>query len=285
VTRRRPVPGTLHFAAVVVMPALLQLIAHCTALHAQAPDLVRERADYATWLTTAPLSPYATVALQPIGPGLTLGSGSVDIPLPDFPAAAVHEFRGSAWLERDGKRTALPRDRPVRVQGYRLLVSGPAGRTVLAVYGPVRDGHAPVWYPPSAAFSFSAALEPPERHDPFRTLGPDGFETDAREAGFVTLPLAGGPARLRVYEVGPPDGMDTELLLYFRDATNDHGSYPAGRFVSLAPLGGARYQVDFNRARNPFCAYSSVYPCPPPWPGNTLSVAVTAGERYPGSGE
>jgi uncharacterized protein (DUF1684 family) len=78
----------------------------------------------------------------------------------------------------------------------------------------------------------------------------------------------------------PGDADETDLQIYFRDATSGQGSYPAGRFVSLTPLRDGRYLVDFNRARNPFCAYSSVYPCPAPWPGNSLSVAVRGGERY-----
>ena len=62
------------------------------------------------------------------------------------------------------------------------------------------------------------------------------------------------------------------------------GTYPAGRFVPLVPARGGRYRLDFNRARNPFCAYSSAYPCPAPWRGNTIPAPVEAGERYLGGG-
>ena len=62
------------------------------------------------------------------------------------------------------------------------------------------------------------------------------------------------------------------------------GSYPAGRFVSLLPRPDGSYFLDFNRARNPFCAYNTVYPCPAPWSGNNLPDAVKAGERYEGGG-
>ena len=54
--------------------------------------------------------------------------------------------------------------------------------------------------------------------------------------------------------------------------------------MALAPAAAGRYRLDFNRARNPFCAYSSAYPCPAPWPGNTVPASVTAGERYDGGG-
>jgi uncharacterized protein (DUF1684 family) len=70
----------------------------------------------------------------------------------------------------------------------------------------------------------------------------------------------------------------------FRDETNGRGSYPAGRFVSLSPIADGRYRLDFNRARNPFCAYSSAYPCPAPWRGNAIPAPVPAGERYEGGG-
>jgi uncharacterized protein (DUF1684 family) len=50
--------------------------------------------------------------------------------------------------------------------------------------------------------------------------------------------------------------------------------------VELEPEGSDRYRLDFNRARNPFCAYSGVYPCPAPWSGNAIEDSITAGERY-----
>ena len=88
---------------------------------------------------------------------------------------------------------------------------------------------------------------------------------------------------LRVRRFPGASDDEAELEIYFRDGTSGQGSYPAGRFVSLDPIGGGRYRLDFNRARNPFCAYSSVYPCPAPWPGNTIAGRIEAGERYHGS--
>ena len=73
---------------------------------------------------------------------------------------------------------------------------------------------------------------------------------------------------------------ESELEIFFRDSTNLSGTYPAGRFVSLTPAGEGRYRLDFNRARNPFCAYSSAYACPAPWRGNALPAAIAAGEKY-----
>jgi uncharacterized protein (DUF1684 family) len=87
-----------------------------------------------------------------------------------------------------------------------------------------------------------------------------------------------------VRRIPTPRTEESELEIYFRDGTNGRGTYPAGRFVTLVPEVDGRYRLDFNRARNPFCAYSTAYPCPAPWPGNTVPAPVRAGERYSGGG-
>lgn len=107
----------------------------------------------------------------------------------------------------------------------------------------------------------------------------DGIEVEADLAGTVRVPLGPAGTRLQVLRMPVPGTDESELQVYFRDGTSGKGSYPAGRFVELEPTGGS-YRLDFNRARNPFCAYSSVYPCPVPWAGNTVPVSVEAGERY-----
>jgi hypothetical protein len=98
------------------------------------------------------------------------------------------------------------------------------------------------------------------------------------------IPIDGRPVRLRVRRIPTGIEEESELEVYFRDGTNGQGSYPAGRFLSLVPAGEGRYRLDFNRARNPFCAYSSAFPCPAPWRGNSIPAKVEAGERYLGGG-
>jgi uncharacterized protein (DUF1684 family) len=116
-----------------------------------------------------------------------------------------------------------------------------------------------------------------------RILAADGIETDAAEVGTFVVPL-GGRTPMRVLRIPVGSGDESELEIFFRDETNGEGTYPAGRFVSLLPLPKGEFRLDFNRSRNPFCAYSSVYPCPAPWRGNTIAAPVRAGERYTGGG-
>jgi len=246
----------------------------------QGDDLLRERREYAHWLATAPLSPYALLRIQPVGPGISLGAEPSDIPLPGIGRGMAREEGAQVVLRRDSGRVALPPGRPVPVGTFTLVASGPPGRTVIAAFGPVRHFTPPLWYPPAPALDVTVALQPSGRRDAFRILGPDGTDVEVHEAGFVQPALPGSTVRLRVYRVPGEEADETELLIYFRDGTSGTGSYPAGRFVTLIPAGGGQYRLDFNRARNPFCAYSSAFPCPAPWPGNTLPLRIEAGEQY-----
>lgn len=71
------------------------------------------------------------------------------------------------------------------------------------------------------------------------------------------------------------------LFVNFRDRTNGHETYGAGRFLSVpAPVDG-RTVLDFHRAHHPPCAHTPFAMCPLPPLANRLDLAVRAGERLP----
>lgn len=169
----------------------------------------------------------------------------------------------------------------MRLGGQTIVVAeGPVGRSVLMVFGPTRRAGAPSYYPYRPDLVVTGTLEPAAHHTLVPVLGVDGVEISAAEAGTVEATVAGEHVRLRVRRLPTEGGEESDLEVFFRDGSNGRGSYPAGRFVAVEALPGGRARLDFNRARNPFCAYSSVYACPAPWPGNALRTAIYAGERY-----
>jgi hypothetical protein len=265
---------------------LLAAFAFAAPLRAQAPppDIVRERSAFAEWLSEAPNSPLAAVAQQPIGPGITLGPTGADVPLAGVPEHRVSERGGVVSLEGPDGRRVVPPGRPVALGSYFVTSGGVGGRRVLTVFGPRRTDKRAEYYDYDPTLVFVGPMSPAERPEKVRLLALDGIETEAVEAGTVTVPLEGRAVRLRVRRI--PTGLqdESELEIFFRDGTNDGGTYPAGRFVSLIPAGDGRYRLDFNRARNPFCAYSSAFACPAPWRGNVIDARVEAGERYSGGG-
>jgi hypothetical protein len=266
--------------------AIVPLVTLAGSLAPQSPpaDLARERSDYAQWLATAPNSPLAAVAQQPIGPGIRLGPADADVPLAGVAEHRVAERGGAVMLEGPDGARPLPVGRPVALGEFFLTSAGPPDRRVVTIFGRKRDVKGAEYYRYNRGLVFTGPMAPPERPAKVRVLALDGVETEALEAGTVSVPISGKIARLRVRRI--PTGVEdeSELEIYFRDATNGEGTYPAGRFVPLLPLPDGRYRLDFNRARNPFCAYSSAFPCPAPWRGNTVEAKVEAGERYLGGG-
>jgi uncharacterized protein DUF1684 len=242
-------------------------------------DLARERADFAAWLAEAPTSPLGAVAQQPIGPGIRLGPADADIPLAGIPEHRVTERSGTVRLDGPSGRV-LPRGAAVPLGNHTLTAEGEVGRTTLMVFGPTRRTLVPAYYAYRPDLVVTGTLTPPVERGLVDVLGVDGVEVEGAEAGSIDFELGAEHARLRVLRLPTGDGEESELEVFFRDGSNGRGSYPAGRFVALEPSGGGRYRLDFNRARNPFCAYSSVYACPAPWRGNALRTAVEAGERY-----
>jgi hypothetical protein len=276
----------------VILTRSLAAVATATCLALAAPlvsqsppaDLAGERAAYAEWLATAPNSPLAAVAQPPIGSGIRLGPADADVPLVGLAEHRVTERGGAVVLEGPGGSRALPAGRPAALGKFFVASGGVPGRRVLTVYGPRREDKAAEYFPYDPRLVFTGPMSPPEQSGRVRVLAVDGVEAEAAEAGIVSVPIGGRTARLRVRRIPTGAEDESELEIYFRDATNGEGTYPAGRFVTLVPLPDGRYRLDFNRARNPFCAYSSAFACPAPWRGNTIDARVEAGERYLGGG-
>lgn len=106
------------------------------------------------------------------------------------------------------------------------------------------------------------------------------YQTRYAEAHFT---LNGKPQVLYLYESVMPieeEGYENYLFLPFTDATNGNGSYGGGRFIDLfIPEKGDEIVIDFNKAYNPYCAYSPNFSCPIPPAENRLDVAVEAGVK------
>jgi uncharacterized protein (DUF1684 family) len=164
---------------------------------------------------------------------------------------------------------------------WRLRVSGPRGTDIVTVFAPRSEpADPPGWFPYEAGASVEGQLRRADRATERRMLGLDGVEVTATLAGTFASRLGDEAFSLTVYRIPTPGSEEEELSIFFRDGTSGEETYPPGRFVTLQPLGGGRYRLDFNRARNPFCAYNTLFPCPLPWPGNALTVRIEAGELY-----
>jgi hypothetical protein len=273
--------GRLPITELMLASALCA--AHLTLAAQAPPHVTMERAGYGAWLKEAPNSPLSAVAQRPVGAGLRLGPPDADIPLDGAGEYRLRVDGASVVLEGPTDTQQGSLGRSFRMGPYILYLHGTPSGPIATVFGSPSGKQPPGYYPYDPSLVFIGPMLPPNERGKVRVLGTDGIEVEATEAGTVLVPL-GGMTRLQVRRIPLGGGEESELEIFFRDGSNGDGSYPAGRFVSLVPAGARRFRLDFNLARNPFCAYSPVYPCPAPWRGNVVTVPVRAGERYAGGG-
>ncbi|TQI71601.1 hypothetical protein JM79_2541 [Gramella sp. Hel_I_59] len=69
------------------------------------------------------------------------------------------------------------------------------------------------------------------------------------------------------------------LFLPFTDETNGISTYVGGRYIDFSIPEEKTVTIDFNRAYNPYCAYSGRYSCPIPPKENHLETSIPAGVK------
>ncbi|MDE1820516.1 MAG: DUF1684 domain-containing protein [Euryarchaeota archaeon] len=98
-----------------------------------------------------------------------------------------------------------------------------------------------------------------------------------RRLGELSFQRGGKSHALLLFHAGPQAG--NVAFLPFRDLTSGKETYGPGRYLNLELQEGPSYELDFNQAFNPYCAYTSGYECPFPPVENDLRAAVRAGEK------
>jgi uncharacterized protein (DUF1684 family) len=99
-----------------------------------------------------------------------------------------------------------------------------------------------------------------------------------RRIGTLAFTLHGQPLSLTAF-TDADDRQIRRLFVPFHDLTNGVETYTGGRYLDLDRTATGIYDLDFNRAYNPFCVFNVAYECPVPPRENRLTVAVRAGEK------
>ncbi len=107
-----------------------------------------------------------------------------------------------------------------------------------------------------------------------------GDKRPYRRYGRFPFTVAGEKAALTIYS----DQQGQEFFMPFRDASSGAETYGAGRYMDnhrpgIQQLSGNQFQIDFNFAYNPYCAYSPAYSCPLPPMENWIKIPIKAGEK------
>ncbi|HLZ13840.1 MAG TPA: DUF1684 domain-containing protein [Candidatus Acidoferrum sp.] len=153
----------------------------------------------------------------------------------------------------------------------------------------IKDSHSPGlqqfhglnWYAPDAAYRVTAKWIPytPQKTVSLLTLVGTSFPAPVPGAAEFTL-------QGKTYRLEPvlEEAAATELFFILRDATSATTTYGACRFLyTPLPSNGlakpGELVIDFNKLRNPPCAYTPYATCPLPPQGNKLAIALPVGEK------
>ena len=100
--------------------------------------------------------------------------------------------------------------------------------------------------------------------------------------GELYFSLKGKDLKLNLYQnqelIQDPDYFDY-LFLPFTDLSNGKSTYGGGRYIDFRIPESSEVILDFNKAYNPYCAYSGNYSCPIPPQENNLEVEIIAGVK------
>jgi len=134
------------------------------------------------------------------------------------------------------------------------------------------------YFPIDPDYNAPAQLKPSNDRTIVEMTTSAGNHDKFRRVGTLEFMLKGQPVKLTAFAPAAAK-TDDRLFVPFSDLTSGTETYPAGRFMDLDRSATGIYEVDFNRAYNPYCYYSPTWECPYPPAENRLKIPVRAGEK------
>ncbi len=129
-------------------------------------------------------------------------------------------------------------------------------------------------------FVFKSRLYEYEPKDTITIFGTKGEERKTVRYGYVQFNYSGNEYKINVYKSLARNGM-IYYSIWFTDITTNKETYGVGRYIDFEKEEDPDhlYEIDFNLAYNPYCAYSPDYSCAIPTKEDYIPIAITAGEK------
>ncbi len=140
------------------------------------------------------------------------------------------------------------------------------------------------FFKPDEDYRLTATFTRTPDEQPFDMVTSSGMMKKYVKYGELNFEIKGETYTLEVYQSirlrAMPQYRDY-LFIPFKDTTNGTSTYGAGRYldIEISDIQDDKLVLDFNKAYNPYCAFSDGYNCPRPPVANHLQIAIEAGEK------
>jgi len=216
----------------------------------------------------------------PSAPGrlgtLTVAGNSVHLRISTGLDAFV---KGKQVYELDLQSGVAPAD-GLKIGDLTLVLISRSGKKALRVW----DAKAPnrvafrglKWMPIDQKWRIDARFIPhPATQPRIKIQNVLGETVEMRNPGTAIFTVGGMEYRL---EAALEADDAKELFFIFKDGTSNKTTYGAGRYLYTPLPTKGRVVLDFNKAKNPPCAFTDFATCPLPPAANRLTLSVMAGE-------
>jgi uncharacterized protein (DUF1684 family) len=135
------------------------------------------------------------------------------------------------------------------------------------------------YFPPDPEYVVPASLKPAEQRTIVEMPTSTGKVRQQQRVGVLEFTLKGQPLTLGAFVEAGADV--NRLFVPFSDMTSGTETYAAGRYLELDRTPTGLYNIDFNKAYNPYCYYNADFDCPYPPRESRLPLPIRAGQRLP----
>ena len=168
----------------------------------------------------------------------------------------------------------LIKERKEKDYSMQFDLNSPFNRDTTITFKPLN------YYEPNPDFIFKSKLFKYEVQDTVAILGTKGETRPAVLLGFLELKKDNKVIKINVYQSFSRTG-EPYYSIWFTDQTTGTETYGVGRYLDFELNDHPEfvYTIDFNRAYNPYCAYSSLFTCPIPRVEDYIDMEIEAGEK------
>lgn len=133
------------------------------------------------------------------------------------------------------------------------------------------------YFETSLKYKIRAAYQPIGNRQIRNLATSDGKQEAYEEYGYAIFDIDGVNNKLLILRSVPTTSND--LFIPFADSSSGDSTYGGGRYLNIVLTDSEEVEIDFNKAYNPYCAYTAAFSCPLPPAANYLAIQIPAGEK------